>query len=109
MSNPLVYVGKQAPNHPPNAVAAANGRTSYWMWCPGCKGTVRIDDTWDFDGNLEAPTFSPSLLTRWDGVERVCHSFIRNGHWEFLADSTHELAGQTVPMVPLPDWFMGRP
>ena len=34
-----------------------------------------------------------------------CHSFIRNGQWQFLSDSAHRLAGQTVPMVPLPDWL----
>lgn len=35
-----------------------------------------------------------------------CHSFIRNGHWEFLGDCAHSLAGQTVPMVPVPDWMV---
>lgn len=34
-----------------------------------------------------------------------CHSFIRNGVWEFLQDCAHPLAGQHVPMVPLPDWL----
>lgn len=37
-----------------------------------------------------------------------CHSFIRDGHWQFLADSAHKLAGQTVPMVPVPDWVAGK-
>lgn len=32
-----------------------------------------------------------------------CHSFLRAGRWEFLSDSAHGLAGQTVEMVPLPD------
>jgi hypothetical protein len=62
---------------------------------------------WTFDGNLDAPTLSPSIL--WceivvDGVE-VCHSFLRNGVFEFLSDCTHEHAGQHVPMPDLPDWF----
>lgn len=35
-----------------------------------------------------------------------CHSFIRDGQWQFLSDCAHSLAGQTVPMVPVPDWFM---
>lgn len=35
-----------------------------------------------------------------------CHSFIRNGMWEFLGDCAHKLASQTVPMVPVPDWLM---
>jgi len=35
-----------------------------------------------------------------------CHSFLRAGRWEFLADSAHPLAGQTVPMEPVPDWWL---
>lgn len=31
-----------------------------------------------------------------------CHSFLHNGQWQFLGDSAHHLAGQTVPMVDLP-------
>lgn len=35
-----------------------------------------------------------------------CHSFITDGKWQFLSDCAHPLAGQTVPMVPLPDWLV---
>jgi hypothetical protein len=35
-----------------------------------------------------------------------CHSFLTNGQWQFLGDSAHKLAGQTVPAVPLPDWMV---
>jgi hypothetical protein len=31
-----------------------------------------------------------------------CHSFLRDGRWQFLGDSAHSLAGQTVNMIPLP-------
>jgi hypothetical protein len=34
-----------------------------------------------------------------------CHSFLKNGVWEFLGDCAHPLAGQNVPMMPLPDWL----
>jgi hypothetical protein len=142
-----------------------------WTWCPGCDSLhpfrIRTVDgalpTWEWDGNLEAPTFSPSLLCHssvhlcegehdpvvckdpdgcsetthsighvvdgqllWrfrDGIPEgagpavyghgqphtrepawgSCHSFLRAGRWEFLSDSAHQLAGQTVDMVPLPD------
>lgn len=105
-----------------------------WVWCPGCgeahrPEVVSVDGSrpagpcWDWDGNIERPTISPSLLVsgvQWAANEpfhdpnhnvaaggaTVCHSFIRDGHWQFLADSTHALAGQTVPMVPLPDWLV---
>lgn len=83
----------------------------------------RAAPVWGWDGNLVAPTFTPSYLTRrrrpkghtndnpapagYDGlyVEEVCHSFLTCGVWGFLGDSTHHLAGQNVPMVPLPDWL----
>jgi hypothetical protein len=35
-----------------------------------------------------------------------CHSFLKAGVWEFLTDSAHKLAGQKVPMIPLPDWVL---
>lgn len=91
---------------------------SLWLWCPGCDDAHRItvdgSDTWTWDGNESAPTISPSILVSshktFDEEHNVvdtplCHSFVRVGRWEFLADCTHALAGQTVPMVPLPDWL----
>lgn len=156
------------------------------VFCPGCKSMhpFRIEvyqtdhkrndgsdwPTWDWNGSLTNPTFSPSLLcynsvhicegqhapvticdrefsecghrghgyvwvnakgeqrsfkvyekvprgwkkhTSGGGAEDPhtadpaygnCHSFLRNGVWEFLSDSAHHLAGQNVPLEPLPDW-----
>lgn len=59
---------------------------------------------WDWDGSLEAPTLSPSILTT--SHDGQCHSFLRAGVFEFLTDSTHSLAGQHVPMPPLPDYVL---
>nr|WP_241264071.1 DUF6527 family protein [Bowmanella dokdonensis] len=74
--------------------------------CPGCKTLHQIWTTgpvkWSFNGDYERPTFSPSLFVNPDGSNPTvpkCHSFIRNGIWEFLSDCTHELAGQKVPMI----------
>jgi hypothetical protein len=80
----------------------ASDEISYWLWCPGCEDAHRITNLWDFDGNLDQPTFSPSILSQ--GVTR-CHSFVRAGFWEFLDDCDHDLAGKTVPMVHLPKWL----
>lgn len=79
--------------------------------CPGC-GVVHgvtvgegSDPRWDWNGNVNKPTFTPSILVRYTwGVERtpvVCHSFVTDGRIQFLADCTHELAGQTVD---IPVW-----
>jgi hypothetical protein len=87
---------------------------SIGWYCPGCESfhRVTVDPTkrpcWNYDGNPDAPTFSPSILTRWtehrDGlaVGMVCHCFIRNGKIEFLGDCTHSLAGKTVQVPDLP-------
>ena len=83
--------------------------------CPGCKCAHQIAAkgataynppvAWDWNGSLTNPTFSPSLKVWWDegspAVNKVCHSFITDGKIQFLHDSTHELAGQTVE---IPDW-----
>lgn len=91
----------------------ANGNDGYIVWCPGC-GFAHVIYTqngagrpvWKFNGNEEKPTFEPSLLCTWDAGEKrekkVCHSFIRNGQWEFLGDCTHKLANKTVPLEPFP-------
>ena len=58
---------------------------------------------WTFDGNYDSQTFAPSMLANKGQVDAhhpVCHSFLRNGAWEFLGDCTHAMAGQKVPMIP---------
>ena len=57
---------------------------------------------WQWDGDLAAPTVSPSILVTTG--EARCHSFVRAGTWQFLSDCTHTLAGQTVPVPNLPGW-----
>lgn len=87
-----------------------DGQITYdmiWLWCPGCDEAHAVPVTgpnaWRFDGNVESPTLSPSLLCK--GVRR-CHSFVREGSWQFLTDCEHGLAGKTVPLPPLPDWLL---
>ena len=75
------------------------------FWCPGCgcghiltiNGRRNLANaTWTWNGSLDAPTFTPSV-----NVVGYCHSFVRDGAIQYLADCRHSLAGQTVP---LPDW-----
>lgn len=78
--------------------------TQVIIQCPGCDCIHAFDERWSFNGDLERPTFMPSLLVRWAGGfgperrERVCHSFVTDGRIQFLPDSTHHLAGQTVDL-----------
>lgn len=59
-------------------------------------------DRWTWNGDGDAPTFSPSVLVSWDyGEERIqhrCHSFVEGGRIRFLGDCTHALKGQTVDL-----------
>lgn len=78
--------------------------------CPGCNmhHAVRVrrpggpSPSWEWNGDMVSPTFSPSLLVRWTirGEPKVCHSFVRDGQIQFLDDCTHQLAGQTVAIPP---------
>lgn len=82
----------------------------YSFECPGCGHwhvvyTEREQENkivWQFNGNVDRPTFSPSLLVWCDRGELAgqfrCHSFIRDGRIQFLGDCSHKLAGQTVDL-----------
>lgn len=76
---------------------------------------------WSFDNDdMDSPTFSASYLVHgipanpdasrehypngYSGSPR-CHSFVKDGHVQYLSDSEHPLAGQTVPMAPVPAWL----
>ena len=108
--NPLAAV-----RHYRNAEGSCLGLRVH-LWCPGCQGlhtpTFRCPDhggpssgpVWDGDPHSDPFTMSPSLLTK--AGPQTCHSFIRDGHWQFLSDCTHTLAGQTVPIEPLPNWLV---
>jgi hypothetical protein len=84
--------------------------------CPGCKDYHMPDNSWQFNGDLDKPTFSPSILVKGtkdisdeeakrilngeqiNPIHFVCHSFVVDGRIQFLSDCTHELAGQTVEL-----------
>lgn len=102
-----------------------DGRSGVMFWCPGCVCahviTTQRDDgqahpCWTYDGDIEAPTFAPSVLIfipastdpEWvQPQQTLCHLFVRAGHIQFLTDCAHALAGQTVPMQPIPDDYGG--
>lgn len=86
--------------------------------CPGCAehhtglhslpvNTDKKSPAWIWNENLEAPTLTPSILTKSDYADgpKVCHSFLTDGVFNFLTDSTHSLAGKEVPIPDLPDWL----
>ena len=107
--------------------------TVIW-WCPGCETYHGVQTNqqhrnpvtgalWQWNGSLESPTFSPSVLVsrreslrknppdglsgaeleRFCDEHRVviprCHCFVRDGVIEFCSDSEHAMAGKSVAMV----------
>ncbi len=99
----------------------------YHAWCSGCltihpihvvteaNGLRMHHCKWDFNGDLDRPTFTPSLLVyghkRDDGstINPRCHSFITNGKWNYCPDCEHGLAGKVVDMEEWSDEMWERP
>ena len=82
--------------------------------CPGCDldgsglhilpvNTDVKSPAWDWNGDVDKPTLSPSILTKHGDF--ICHSYLKDGVFEFLSDSTHALAGQKVPIPDLYPWM----
>lgn len=112
---------------PEEPIYVETGQTQLWFECPGCGGMHALNVSlspeqeaaklagaggppkWSWDGNLEAPTVSPSILSSYEYGEnrqkRVCHSFLNAGRMQFLDDCTHDKKGQTVPLPDVPDWL----
>lgn len=99
------------------------GRVAFW--CPGCDECHAITvgplhspgNNWGYNGDPDAPTFTPSLLVSYNGPDAgqiddgghrappaICHSFVTDGQIQFLGDCIHALAGQTVA---IPAWPTG--
>jgi len=83
--------------------------TAYVFFCPGCKTHHSFNVAhdcqwtprfWGFNGDMQKPTFTPSLLCNPQDPKSRCHSFVKNGHIQFLGDCWHKLKGQTVPLPP---------
>lgn len=80
----------------------------YSFYCPGCKhehtySIFQDGSQWQFNGNMENPSFTPSLLNTMRDEKgkatSICHLFVTDGKIIYCGDCTHELAGKTVPLV----------
>lgn len=83
----------------------SSGNAEHWMfWCPGCEANhAFIVGRWTFNGDMNKPTFSPSLLYGKDGRHQRCHIFVTDGKIQYLSDCDHELAGQIINLPEYPD------
>ena len=64
----------------------------YAAYCIACKEYHIFDRRWEFNGDFDIPSFTPSMLVS-DGWNGICHSFVVNGEWRYLSDCSHPLAG----------------
>lgn len=100
--------------------ARPEGRQGLNFYCPGCKRVHAVNyaanHQWSFNGNLEKPTLSPSVLCSYrhpkgytndnpapadfngEYVTDICHSFVTDGCIQYLSDCTHDLAGETIEL-----------
>lgn len=101
------------------------GDGRYAFFCPGCGHehvyyckSPHYKISWNFNGDFDKPTFTPSLLNRtgvhadpkWKGPDSekdyskppystICHLFVTNGVINYCSDCTHEYNGkQSVAM-----------
>lgn len=106
---------------PGNHTQVATGERQLRFWCQGCHAlhSVRVQlatrlngvkdgPLWSWDGNLDAPTISPSVKCTWeygDGEPAgCCHLFLKAGVIEYLGDCTHECKNLKVRLLDLPTW-----
>ena len=92
-----------------------DGNGDKWVghWCPGCNCAhifyINRDKKpcWTFDGNIEQPTFSPSMRSFEPGDEAekrpertLCHYILTAGIINFLPDSSNHALRGNVPLPP---------
>ena len=99
----------------------------YSHWCPACDSMhmfyvnqpTHKGARWTFSGDVNAPTFSPSMNIKWGRyadpsfddsddpahLSGICHYILTAGQIQFCGDCTHALKGRTVPLPDLPQAY----
>ena len=81
-----------------------NRTETVWIFCPGCNThhafTVKAPQgpVWGWNGSLDKPTFTPSMLVNGDYPDSRCHSFVTDGKIKFLGDCFHDMKNTTVDL-----------
>lgn len=90
-------------------VPANENEIVYYFLCPACRSLHALNNTWQFNGDLNKPTVSPSVRVHWfKGKQRelrMCHSYIKDGMIQYLGDCTHKFAGKTVELPDITEDF----
>lgn len=76
----------------------------FLFWCPGCENAHAVGEGWTFNGDVDKPTFSPSIKIEYahgNPLRKfVCHSVVTNGTIRYYDDTTHKLRGKTLELPP---------
>ena len=88
------------------AVSSKGKTIGYMIFCPACgRGHLFYTDypakpqhNWTFNGDLEKPTFKPSMLVHSHKTQPRCHSHVTDGKIAFLNDCDHDMKGKTVDL-----------
>lgn len=104
--------------------------SGYTHWCPACLEMHPLPDSWDFNGDVDCPTFTPSfkhegVVTEkdengnWTGewvrdsdgnpIKFICHYILTDGILNFCGDCSHDMKNLSVPMVELPAFYKDKP
>jgi hypothetical protein len=100
-------------------VNSSNEVEGYHFWCPGCQDyhavTVApyansMGAKWQFNGNLDLPTFTPSIFLKVQvpsqaDKNRICHCYVTDGEIRYLSDCSHQLAGQTIDLPDISEGY----
>lgn len=83
----------------------------YCHWCEACESLhcFRIEHpfnangpTWKFDGNMDAPSFHPSMRLftgHKNSPNTICHYFVKGGMIDYCNDSPHRLREQKIELL----------
>jgi len=99
------------------------GGCHFYFWCPGCKRVqlFNVGQTnsngakWDFNGNFECPSFTPSLRYVGGPTGTLCHVVLTDGILNYCNDNPHACNNQKIPLPKIPDdeladwWFTSVP
>lgn len=82
----------------------------YLHWCPACdrahQWNISTTDhpqglRWGWDGDLKQPSVEPAL--RHQVGDQVCEYVLRAGILRYSTNSTHDMAGEELPLPVFPE------
>lgn len=72
------------------------------IFCPACDTYHLFNaDRWTFNGDLDKPTFKPSMLFNKDLSNKNhprCHSFVTDGNIIYLGDCSHDMKNTEIEL-----------